>query len=370
VILAVLLFCALIVYVVIAGVIASGIHSRYPRLGTFPSVSIVIPARNEEKSLHSLLDSLLAIDYPSDLLEIIIVNDQSEDRTKQIAESYRGRFQCNYDVFDVVPETTSSLRAKTRPLAQGLDRARGEIILMPDADNRIPPDWAKCMTSYFTDNVGLVCGPIFPDPLRRTHLLLTWFETVDAAFLLGVCAGFSGLGRTQALIGSNFAVRRDAYEDIGTYRNLDFHFIEDLSLLGALQQTNRWKAVFPSDRGTLLWTLPQRTFGTFIRQRHRWLAGWGHVKPGIRAALAFGFAVHAMWPLWLLLPPAWFVSLYALLLVGDGMVAVTTLYRHKCARFVWLLPLYPVFAFTYALALLGLVLTRREVIWKERSFVQ
>ncbi len=360
----------LLIYFVIAAVIASAIHSRYRRRFDSPPVSIVIPARNEEKSLPSLLDSLMALDYPAEQLEIIIVNDQSEDRTREILEDYRGRFRCKYEVFDVEPETQSSLRAKTRPLAQGLDRATGEIILMPDADNRIPPDWAKTMTSYFTDDVGLVCGPIYPDPQRRSHTLLTLFETVDASFLLGTCAGFSGLGKTQALIGSNFAVRRQAYEEIGTYRNLDFHTIEDISLLGALQKTGRWRAVFPSDRGTLLWTLPQKDFAAFMRQRHRWLAGWGHVKPGIRAALAFGFAVHAAWPLWLLLSPAWFLALYGLLIAGDGVVAVRSLYRNGCARFAWLLPLYPIFAFTYAMALLGRIITRREVIWKDRSFVK
>ena len=364
------LLLILIIYFVIAAVIASGINSRYHRRSDSPPVSIVIPARNEENSLPSLLDSLMALDYPAEQLEIIIVNDQSEDRTREILESYRGRFRCRYEVFDVETETQSSLRAKTRPLAQGLDRATGEIILMPDADNRIPPDWAKAMTSYFTDDVGLVCGPIYPDPKRRSHRLLTLFETVDASFLLGTCAGFSGLGKTQALIGSNFAVRREAYEDVGTYRSLEFHIIEDLSLLGALQQSGRWKAVFSSDSGTLLWTLPQKNLKTFIRQRHRWLAGWGHVKFGIRAALAFGFAVHVAWPLWLLFSPAWFLALYGLLIAGDGVVALRSLYRNGCPRFAWLLPLYPVFAFVYGMALLGLIITRREVIWKDRSFIK
>jgi cellulose synthase/poly-beta-1,6-N-acetylglucosamine synthase-like glycosyltransferase len=272
-------------------------------------------------------------------------------------------------VFDVVAEQNSALRAKTRPLTQGLDHARGEIILMPDADNRMPPEWASHMTSYFADGVGMVCGPIYPDPHRANRIPLTWFETIDVAFLLGTCAGFSGLGKTQALIGSNFAVRREAYEGIGTYRNLDFHIIEDLSLLRAIQRTKKWKAIFPGDSGTILWTLPQATFSSLIQQRHRWLAGWRYVKPGIRAALAFGMTVHLTWPLWLLMSPAWFLTLYALLVVGDGVVAAKSLWQHSRGRLIWLLPLYPIYAAIYAYVLLFMIISRRKVRWKERVFI-
>ena len=367
---AVLLLAILVVYVLIAAKVASGIHTRYPRRHDSPNISIVIPARNEEQNLPVLLDSLLAIDYPADKLEIILVNDQSDDRTREIAESYRGRFRCGYDVLDVQPEPNSALRAKTRPLAQGLDRARGELILMPDADNRVPPEWARAMTSYFTDGVGMVCGPIYPDPQRGSRVPLTWFETVDVAFLLGTCAGFSGLGKTQALIGSNFAVRRETYEAIGTYRNLDFHIIEDISLLRAIQQSGTWKAIFPGEPGTMLWTLPQPSLKSLVIQRHRWLAGWQYVKPGIRAALTFGMAVHVMWPLWLFFSPVWFATLYTLLALGNGLVAAKSLKCYGRGELIWLLPLYPVYAATYAFVLLFMLVTRRKVRWKEREFIE
>jgi cellulose synthase/poly-beta-1,6-N-acetylglucosamine synthase-like glycosyltransferase len=363
-----LLLAGVILYVCVAAVIAGGIHALYRRRLDFPTVSVVIPARNEEPTISNLLESLLEADYPPEQLEVLLVNDQSTDRTREIAESFRGRFHCAYDIFDVEPEQNSTLRAKTRPLAQGIDRARGEFVLMPDADNRVPHNWVKCMTSYFTDDVGMVCGTTLPDPHRQSRRILTAFETVDAALLLGTCAGFSGLGRTQALIGSNFAVRRSAYQQIGTYRSLDYHEIEDLSLLHALQATGEWKAVFPADRDTLLLTMPHRSLLDLIQQRRRWMGGWHRLKPAIRAALTFAIVAHIVWPLLLLAPLSWFLGLYGLLVLGDSVVAARMLHRYQRTRLIpWLL-VYPVFAAVYAVSLLVLMVTRREVKWKERAY--
>jgi cellulose synthase/poly-beta-1,6-N-acetylglucosamine synthase-like glycosyltransferase len=238
---------------------------------------------------------------------------------------------------------------------------------MPDADNRIPPQWIKCMTSYFADGVGMVCGTTLPDAERRRRQWLTSLEIVDSALLLGSCAGFSGLGRTQALIGSNFAVRRSVYHEIGTYRSLEFHDIEDLSLLHALQSTSRWKAVFPADRDTLLLTLPQHTFGELIRQRHRWMGGWRHVRPAIRTALTAGIVAHVALPLVLLLPWHYALMSYILLAVGDGIVAGRMLTAYRMGARV-LLPFYPIFVTLYAIPLLFRILTRRKIEWKERTF--
>ena len=362
------LFAALVLYVGAAALIASGVHARYARRKDFPFVSIVVPARNEEQTISNLLESLVAVDYPSDRLEVLVVNDQSVDGTRAIAEGFRGRFRCRYEIFDVEAEHTSSLRAKTRPLAQGLDHARGEFILMPDADNRVPPDWVKCMTSYFADGVGMVCGTTLPDASRQISGWLTAFESVDAALLLGTCAGFSGLGKTQALIGSNFAVRRQAYDEVGTYRSLDFHDIEDLSLLYALQATRQWQAIFPADHGTLLLTLPQKSLRELIHQRRRWMGGWRRVKPGIRAALTIGIVVHSAWPLLLLTQGFWFLSLYGLLVAGDALVAGRMLHRYGRMHLLPVILFYPIFATLYAIPLLLLLATKRKVKWKERTF--
>ncbi|MCK5333113.1 MAG: glycosyltransferase, partial [Candidatus Aenigmarchaeota archaeon] len=58
------------------------------QIGALPSVSVLVPAYNESESISRTLDSLLALNYPKDKLEIVVINDGSTDSTKEIVESY------------------------------------------------------------------------------------------------------------------------------------------------------------------------------------------------------------------------------------------------------------------------------------------
>ena len=72
----------------VAALIAHGIHNDYHVRPDLPELSIVVPARNEERHLGDLLNSLLALDYPAERLQIVVINDQSTDRTREVAESF------------------------------------------------------------------------------------------------------------------------------------------------------------------------------------------------------------------------------------------------------------------------------------------
>lgn len=355
------------VYAAIAYVISRGIHNRYSTRKDTPFVSVVIPARNEAHTIGTLLESLLAADYPPDRLEIIVINDQSEDRTRQVAEECGSRFACQFAVYDVVDEPDGKLTAKTRPLAQGLDRATGEIILMTDADCTIPPAWIRTITSYFTPDVGMVCGMTLPKSERQPRRWLTRFETLDWLFLLGSSAGLSGRRSPQALIGNNYSVRRETYLEIGTFRALPFTDIDDLVLLQAVK-LSRWKVVYPADAGALIYTRPLNSVGELIRQRRRWMKGSTHVPWPGSFVIAFGILTHITWPLW----PLWLGASAGLPLaaffLGDAFVLLRMMRRYRQNRLLWITPFYPAFAFAYGLGMLALLLTSRRVRWKNRNF--
>jgi cellulose synthase/poly-beta-1,6-N-acetylglucosamine synthase-like glycosyltransferase len=89
-----------LVHLLTALLLMRGITRSYKRRTDEPFISIVVPVRNEEANLASLLDSLLKLDYPTHKMEIILVNDESEDRTRDIALSNASRFACSYRVID------------------------------------------------------------------------------------------------------------------------------------------------------------------------------------------------------------------------------------------------------------------------------
>jgi 1,2-diacylglycerol 3-beta-glucosyltransferase len=357
-----------VIYAIVAAYIARGIHNRYAVRVDTPSVSIIVPVRDEEEHLSDLLDSLTEIDYPHEQLEIIIVNDQSSDRTREIALSYQNRFSCRYHVFDVQDEPDGKLKLKTRPLAQGLDRAQGEIVLMTDADCVVPPDWVSGMVSYFSSGIGMVCGTTIPLRTTQTTPLLTQFETIDWLFLLGSAGGLSGKGQTQALIGNNYSVRMETYKALGTFRALAYSDLDDIALLRAVERSVQWRAVFPADPRVIVYTKPIPSLLELVRQRRRWMKGLPHSGWHTKAIIGFAAAMHILWPVPAIIGGPHFLFVFLGIAAGDLFVVARMLRYYKLQRLYSWAPFYPIFATIYG-ALLGILLiAQRKVRWKARRF--
>ena len=183
------------------------------------SVSVVVPAHNEETLLACCLDALLAQDYPG-VIEITVVDNASTDRTAEVA---RGRG------VDVVYEPR---RDYCRALIRGFDAARGDIIALTDADTVVPPDWISCLVRGYQDGVVAVGGNVvFERPNWKGWLLAKVFVPA-----------FNWLDRHDPhgphLWGSNFSVRRDAFERIGGW-NSDYSLEVDSEISERLRRIGR-----------------------------------------------------------------------------------------------------------------------------------
>jgi cellulose synthase/poly-beta-1,6-N-acetylglucosamine synthase-like glycosyltransferase len=354
-------------YAAVAIYLIRGLRKLAPRRTDQPSVTIVVPVRNEETHLAELLESISALDYPRERAEIIVVNDQSTDRTREIAESFRDKLPFALRVVDVNP-AGETLVAKTRPLAQGIEQAHNEFILMTDADCVVPAGWANGMVSHFSEGVGMVCGMTLPASTNGHAPAFHKFERCDWYFLLGVTAGFSGRGNAQALIGNNYAVRRATYERLGGFRQMPFNKIDDISLMSAIRNEGREQIVMPAEENVLINTQPVKSFSDLVRQRQRWLKAWPFAALETKAALLIGFLAHATIPLWPWLFGWVALPLLAVLVLSDVAVvfAMRTRFRdHAGTGAVWL---YPFFTCAYGIALFLNLLTGRKTPWKGRDF--
>ncbi|MFN2596775.1 MAG: glycosyltransferase [Pyrinomonadaceae bacterium] len=167
-----------------------------------PRVSVVITAYNEERDLAAKLENTLALDYPKDLLEIIVASDCSSDRTDEIARSFAAR--------GVRLHRQAERRGKTAAQNAAVELARGDIILFSDATTLYRSDVLRAMLPNFADSsIGCVAGRlIYVDPARSSvgqGARSYWgYET----FLK------RNESRASSLIGVSgclYAVRRDAY---------------------------------------------------------------------------------------------------------------------------------------------------------------
>jgi cellulose synthase/poly-beta-1,6-N-acetylglucosamine synthase-like glycosyltransferase len=114
-------------------------------------VSITVPVYNEEMQVEGLLESLLALEYPAEKVQILIVSDGSDDRTEEIVASFADR--------GVELLAMPGRSGKTASEAAAAEHLRGELILNTDASIRISPDALKPLVEAFQDSeVGVASG--------------------------------------------------------------------------------------------------------------------------------------------------------------------------------------------------------------------
>lgn len=232
-----------------------------------PSVSVVVAARNEEECIVSCLDALLAQTYRTDRIEIIAVNDESDDRTfplmQQVAERSGGRIR----PISTVPEE-SGLHGKPRAIAQGIDAARGEIILLTDADCRPVPEWVEASLGYFQEGADVLGGFTLVDG----NTFFGRMQQLDWLHLQSIAAASMAFGSPVGVIGNNLGFRRRAYEEAGGYRGIPFSITEDFTLFLALVRNGN-RVAYPCDHRALVYTRPCPDLPSVLRQKHRWGRG-------------------------------------------------------------------------------------------------
>lgn len=340
----------------------SGLNRKYPiTQNSNYSVSVIVAARDEAETIRDCLQSLAELDYPADLLEIIIVNDRSDDGTEQIiTEFIKGKSQFKYLS---ISKSIATLSGKASAIAQAIEQSRGEIIFITDADCVAPKNWITKTSQYFADDVGMVAGFTLLDFFRG---FFNSIQNLDWAYLLSAAAGAAGLGIPLTCMGNNFAFRRAAYEQVGGYQGVGFSVTEDFALLQKISQKTDWKILFAVDGECLIKTKPMRSIKDFFTQRKRWAIGGQTVhwlgKLLIGISLISSFILLGL----ILLSHNYslILGLIFLTLLGDFLLLIALEKRLGSKFKLWLLPMYRFFFIVYATILMLDLLFDRKVTWK------
>lgn len=257
------------VYVVAVSRILIGLCRLQPgRSQILRSVSVIVAARNEEQHLRRCLNALISQSYPPELVEIVVVDDRSEDGTARIVRDAQTR--CDRIKLVQVKALLPGLTGKKNALTQGIQQSHGEILCITDADCRPGPDWIAGMLRHFEDGVGMVAGYSPFETRGGLVQRLLAFETMVTATM---AAGSIGWGGGITCAARDLSYRRALFDQVGGFSKIGHVRSGDDTLL--LQQVKRettWKVRYATEPETFVWTDPPPNLKTFVQQRVRHLS--------------------------------------------------------------------------------------------------
>ncbi len=248
-----------------------------------PLVSIIIPARNEERTISFLLHDLSLQSYQH--LEVIVVDDHSQDGTVEKVEHEMKRDKR-------ITLLSNVDHGKKSALALAIKSAKGSIIITTDADCRVNEPWVESLIPYFENaETKLVFGGV----KISANALFENVQALEFASLIGSGAATAALGFPTMCNGANLAFRKDVFFEVEGYAgNIDVPSGDDEFLMRKIKEKYLDGIVFAGQRNAVVSTAPCKTFTEFMHQRIRWAGKWKHNTSMLSVALAiFIFSFQA-----------------------------------------------------------------------------
>jgi 1,2-diacylglycerol 3-beta-glucosyltransferase len=244
--------------------------------GFRPSVSVIVACKNEASVVERLLDGLIALDYPAPLLQLIVVDDGSDDRTLELLYA-RAATHAGLDVVARVPDAGGG---KSGALNTGLERATGDIIVVFDADHHPRPNVIRRLVRHFEDpGVAAVqgrCEISNPDDSALAQLVAIDYL---AGYLVNEY-GRQALYQLPAYGGANCAVRASELHAVGGWNPETVTEDTDLTmrLLLSGRRVRYDVTAVDEEEGVV-------TLARYWRQRYRWARGHQQVWRDYRRAV-------------------------------------------------------------------------------------
>jgi len=236
----------------------------------YPMVSILIPAHNEERVIGNTLEAMLQLDYPTDRMEIVVIDDGSEDETANIIRSFVSRD--TRVLLHEIPKGEGG-KGKSSVLNLGIETARGEVIAVYDADNTPNPSALKYLVAQLLlhEDLGAVLGK-FRTRNRKRNLLTRFINIETLSFQSILQAGRWQLFDIATLPGTNFVVWKHIVTDLGGW---DEDAITEDSELSIRMYMQNWKIKYIPYSVT--YEQEPETLRAWIKQRTRWVQGNNYV---------------------------------------------------------------------------------------------
>jgi cellulose synthase/poly-beta-1,6-N-acetylglucosamine synthase-like glycosyltransferase len=329
-------------------------------------VTVIVAARNEENNVANCINSLKKLNYPPDLLEIILVNDNSTDNTKKIMLDTTLN-DIGFIVLDSPISSNSNLKGKPNAIDIAIAKSTGEIIFITDADCEVPCSWIRNTINYYSDNsVGMVCG--FTN-IKKSNKVFSKLQSLDWIYLLSLASCSSGIFKPVSCIGNNISFRKNAYNEIGGYKSIKFSITEDMALMNAVVNSDRYIVKFPVDSGCLISTEPCSAIRELYNQKKRWFKGGVGINP---LGYILGIELYIMNLILMFglffINPLNYLLLLIMKMISELMIIIPVYKKLNFKNLFIYFPLYQIYFGIYGLLLPFTFLLGNKIDWKGRKY--
>ncbi len=265
-----IVFCLLIPYTVLLLLYKSWWKKLAPTqvsAGFRPATAftILIPARNEEKNITACLQSIQQLNYPKHLVEVIVIDDFSDDATVATAKQFADVKVLQLK--DVVKEKINSYKKKA--IETGVEYSTGKYIVTTDADCSVPANWLLNFAMIIEQQQAVfIAGPV---AMKEESSFIKLFQSLDFLSLQGITGASVAAGFHSMCNGANLCYSKEAFYTVNGFKDVD-HIAsgDDMLLMHKLYKQFPTQVHYCKAADSIVLTSPVETIGEFFRQRIRW----------------------------------------------------------------------------------------------------
>lgn len=260
------LFSILNIYIITIVLLIYGFAKvkKYQNTNLNPQTSftIIVPFRNEAENLPNLLNSFSKLKYPTDLFEVILVDDSSHEK-----------FQVSGFKFQV--SQIDNIRVSNSPKKDAISTAMLHVktswVITTDADCLVPENWLLTFDNYIQQNdVLMLAGAV---TYNCENSFLDHFQQLDLTSLQGATIGSFGLGKAFMCNGANFAYTKSLFEKLNGFDgNNKIASGDDVFLLQKAANLFSDKVHYLKAKEAIVTTKPTENWQSLFYQRVRWAA--------------------------------------------------------------------------------------------------
>lgn len=252
------IFLALYIQIFLLISIFFGRKNPPQKTALYPSVSIIVPCFNEEKTVAKTIISLLGLNYPKDRLEIIVVDDGSQDNTLKIAREFEKKG------VKIVHQKNSG---KYTAVNKGISISNSELIGCLDADSEVHPEALESMISYFENDKIAAVIPVMI--VKNPKTLIQYIQRVEYNVGVFVKWAHSNINAIHVTPGPFSIFKREVIKKIGGFKHA--HNTEDMEIALRIQENGYRIVNCPIAK---VYTVTPDTLKKLYKQRVRWAYGY------------------------------------------------------------------------------------------------